>query len=126
MTPIFGGYPHIWQYRLVHFLGTDWYFLFFILSLVSKLCTSKMEVMNNFEVFLWLKCASYHSTTGCQLDFVKKKKVFLKGSVFKKPGFRDKKVFFCGKWISFQCQKMVFLLHAYLNKNSKNNNITQK
>ena len=46
----------------------------------------------------------------------KKKKVFV----------TKNKLFFLGKCISFQCQKKVFLLHAYLNKNSKNNNITQK
>ena len=67
--------------------------------------------------------------TGCQLDFVIKK-VFFKRFIFqKKKGFCDQKkkgLFWGGKWISFQCQKKVFLLHAYLNKNSKNNNITQK
>ena len=64
---------------------------------------------------------------GCQLDFVKKKKVFFKRSNFQKKSFFDKKGgFFLGKWISFQCQKRVFLLHTYLNENSKNNNITQK
>ena len=45
-------------------------------------------------------------------------------TLFKKK--KKKKVFWGVKWISFQCQKKVFLLHAYLNKNSKNNNITQK
>ena len=45
---------------------------------------------------------------GCQLKFVKKKKGFLKGSVFKK---KKKKV--------FNARKKVLLLRAYLNKNSK-------
>ena len=46
----------------------------------------------------------YYVVSGCQRGFVKKKKVFSKGSVFKK------KV--------FNARKKVFLLRAYL-KNSK-------
>ena len=38
--------------------------------------------------------------TGCQLDFVKKK-VFLKGLIFKKKGFCNKKKVFRAKWIAF-------------------------
>ena len=37
--------------------------------------------------------------TGCQLDFVKKK-VFLKGLIFKKKGFCNKKKVFRAKWIA--------------------------
>ena len=58
----------------------------------------------------------------------KKKKVFFKRFNFQKEKvFMTKKGFFWGgKWISFQCHKKAFLLHAYLNKNNKNNNIAQK
>ena len=51
------------------------------------------------------------NNTGCQLDFVKKKKkkFFFKGSVFKKK--KRRKV--------FNAREKVFLLCAYLNKNSK-------
>ena len=38
--------------------------------------------------------------TGCQLDFVKKK-VFLKGLIFKKKVFATKKKVFHAKWIAF-------------------------
>ena len=71
---------------------------------------------------------TYKLHAGCQLDFVKKKNGFYKRFNIqkKKVSVRRKKFFWGGKWISFQCQKKVFLLHAYLNKNSKNNNITQK
>ena len=70
--------------------------------------------MNTFYHHLQKLCVDANSVTmrnvllmplsGCQLDFVKKK-VFLKGSVFKK------KV--------FNARKKVFVLRAYLNKNSK-------
>ena len=42
--------------------------------------------------------------TGCQLDFVKKK-VFLKGLIFKKKGF-------CNKKKGFPCQMDSFLIPA--------------
>ena len=53
-----------------------------------------------------LKNYSHGATSGCQLDFVKKKKGF-----FKRFSFQKKKV--------FNARKKVFLLRAYFNTNSK-------
>ena len=46
----------------------------------------------------------YMTVSGCQLDFVKKK-VFLKGLIFKKKGF-------CNKKKGFPCQMDSFLIPA--------------
>ena len=69
---------------------------------ISPIITVYIQILVLISAFINIYCAIIY--TGCQLDFVKKK-VFLKGLIFKKKGF-------CNKKKGFPCQMDSFLIPA--------------